>query len=64
VQGTLVTLAVKLGDPSFPADGAGVSTTVNWPNSAVPQVGQRVSVYGTVQPNGGLSLVGYLVTGT
>lgn len=62
VQGTLVTLAVKLGDPTFPADGAGVSTTLNWPNSAVPQVGQRVTIYGTVQPNGGLSLAGYLVT--
>ncbi len=63
VQGTLVTLAIKPGDPSFPPDGAGVSTTVNWPNGAVPLVGQRVTVYGTVQPNGAFSLVGYLVTG-
>ena len=62
VQGTLVTLAVKPGDIDFPGDGNGGSTTVNWPNSGVPQVGQRVTIYGTVQPNGGLSLAGYLVT--
>lgn len=60
VQGTLVTLAIRPGDATF--DGTPAGSTVNWPSGNVPQIGQRVTVYGTVQPNGGFSLTGYRVT--
>ena len=61
IQGTLVTLSIRPGDPTY--IGPPSSISVNWPNASVPQIGQRYSILGTVQPNGGFSLAGYILTG-
>jgi hypothetical protein len=60
VQGTLVTLAIGPSDPNYSGPA---STTVNWPNGSIPQLGQRVTLFGVVQPNGALSVTGYLDLG-